>query len=140
MEIRQFRIADEAATIDLWNRCGLLRPWNNPQKDIQRKLSVQPEMFLLGVQGDKIIASVMAGYDGHRGWIYYLAVDPAFQKHGFGRKIMDEAEKLLRKMGCPKINLMIRESNIKAKDFYQSIGYSKDEVVSFGKRLDSDEV
>ena len=81
MEIRPFKIGDEGAVIDLWRRCNLTVPWNNPKLDIQRKLKVDPELFLVGVIGGEIVATVMGGYDGHRGWIYYLAVSPERHVH-----------------------------------------------------------
>jgi ribosomal protein S18 acetylase RimI-like enzyme len=138
MRIRPFEVTDEAAVILLWERCGLTRPWNDPRKDIRRKLCVRPDLFLVGVLDGAIVATVMAGYDGHRGWINYLGVDPAHQRQGFGRIIMEEAERLLRAEGCPKINLQVRTSNLGAVEFYKSIGFATDEVVSLGKRLEAD--
>jgi len=114
-------------------------PWNNPSLDIDRKLKVQKEMFLVGSLNGKIVASVMAGYDGHRGWINYLAVLPEYQETGIGRRIMEEAEKRLREIGCPKINLQVRGSNTGVIEFYKKIGYKIDDVVSLGKRLVPDE-
>ena len=108
MNIRAFQPNDEATVIDLWDRCGLLRPQNNPRADIARKMEVSPELFLVGVLNGQIMASVMAGYDGHRGWLYYVGVAPEFQKRGYGRQIVGHAEALLRALGCPKINLQVR--------------------------------
>ncbi len=139
MQLRPFQLEDEQAVIDLWRRCDLIRPWNDPQKDIRRKLQFQSEMFLVGSVEGEIVASVMAGYEGHRGWVNYLAVDPDFQHKGYGRMIMNEAEKLLREAGCPKINLQIRNSNESAIEFYQNIGFVIDEVLSMGKRLEKDQ-
>lgn len=139
MNIRAFQKEDTVEVIRLWTDCGLIVPWNDPYKDIQRKLAVQPELFLVGCLEHHIIASVMAGYDGHRGWIYYLTVHPDHQHSGFGREIMREAEKLLCDMGCSKINLQVRSSNKSVIDFYRAIGYNKDEVISFGKRLVKDD-
>ncbi len=138
MDIRAYREADEAAVIALWQRCGLTRPWNDPARDIRRKLAVQPEMFLVGERGGVVVASAMAGYDGHRGWINYLAVEPELQGRGFGRLLMGEAERLLREAGCPKINVQIRNSNAAALDFYRKLGFAADEAVSMGKRLEKD--
>jgi ribosomal protein S18 acetylase RimI-like enzyme len=112
MQIRPFQPGDEAAVISLWDRCGLLRPWNDPQKDIQRKLAVRPDLFLVGLLDGEVVASAMAGYEGHRGWINYLAVDPSRQRQGLGREIMAEAERLLRKTGCPKINVQVRSTGL----------------------------
>jgi ribosomal protein S18 acetylase RimI-like enzyme len=139
MEIRPFEDADEDAVIALWERCGLLRPWNDPRKDIARKRRLQRELFLVGTVDGAIIATVMAGYDGHRGWINYLAVDPARQRKGFGRALMDETARRLRALGCPKINLQVRGENTAAVSFYQRIGFREDAVLSFGKRLERDE-
>jgi ribosomal protein S18 acetylase RimI-like enzyme len=139
MLIRPFQLADEDAVISLWERCGLLRPWNDPRKDIQRKLVVRPDLFLVGELDARIVAAVMAGYEGHRGWLSYLGVDPDVQRRGLGREIVAAAERLLREAGCPKINLQIRTSNHEVIEFYQRLGYSIDDVVSMGKRLESDE-
>jgi ribosomal protein S18 acetylase RimI-like enzyme len=139
MEIRAFRATDEAEVIALWHCCGLTRPWNDPHKDIARKAAVQPEMFLVGVVEAQVVATVMAGYDGHRGWINYLAVSPEYQAHGHGRRMMDAAEACLRERGCPKISLQIRRSNMKAAAFYAALGYAEDEVISMGKRLEHDD-
>jgi ribosomal protein S18 acetylase RimI-like enzyme len=139
MHIRHFQPGDELDVIDLWQRCDLTRPWNDPHKDIMRKLRVQAHMFLVGALDGRIIATAMTGYDGHRGWVYYLAVDPEHQRAGLARAIMDEAERLLRELGCPKINLQVRGGNAAAVAFYRSIGYAPDDVVSLGKRLERDE-
>jgi ribosomal protein S18 acetylase RimI-like enzyme len=139
MQIRPFRDSDEAAVIALWEAAGLTRSWNDPRKDIERKRSVQREWFLVGAHDGAVIASIMIGYDGHRGWINYLAVDPAHRKKGHARALMREAERLLAEAGCPKINLQIRTSNASVIEFYQAIGYAQDDVVSFGRRLIADE-
>ena len=139
MFIRPYQHEDESQVIDLWKRCELTRPWNDPAKDIRRKLAVSPDLFLVGVEGDKIIAAVMAGYEGHRGWINYLAVSPELRRRGLGRQIMDEAERLLREAGCPKINLQVRSTNRYVIEFYRAIGYTVDDVVSLGKRLEHDD-
>lgn len=125
--------------VALWRRCNLVRPTNDPHKDIRRKLRVRPDLFLLGIVDGEIVASVMVGYEGHRGWLNYLAVAPEHQRKAFGRTIVEEAERLLRKEGCPKINLQVRTSNQSALEFYRHIGYAVDEVVSMGKRLERDE-
>lgn len=139
MNITIYQPGDESAVIDLWLRCGLVAPQNNPRADIQRKLQVNPELFLVGRIDTEIVATVMAGYEGHRGWINYLAVAPHLQKSGYGRQIMAHAESLLRERGCPKINLQVRSTNRQVIDFYQSLGFMIDEVVSMGKRLETDE-
>ena len=138
MIIRAFKESDEDAVIALWARCGLLRPWNDPRKDIARKLGVQRELFLVGVEAGRIVAAAMAGYEGHRGWINYLAVDPDRRRSGCGRALMLEAERRLRELGCPKINVQIRRDNLEAIAFYSRLGFKEDEVVSYGKRLERD--
>lgn len=138
MEIRPFNQNDEESVVQLWAACGLIVTWNNPRRDIRRKLKIQPEMFLVACSEDKIIATVMAGYDGHRGWINYLAVHPQHRRSGVGRRMMEEAENLLAAAGCPKINLQIRSKNAAAIAFYKRIGFKADDVVSLGKRLESD--
>ncbi|PWU08285.1 MAG: GNAT family acetyltransferase [Verrucomicrobia bacterium] len=138
LKIRRFHPDDEPAVISLWQRCNLIRAWNDPSKDIRRKLKVRPDLFLLGLLNGEIVASVMAGYEGHRGWLNYLAVHPDHQRRSYARAIVEEAERLLRKAGCPKINLQVRTSNLGAVEFYRKIGYVMDEVVSMGKRLEQD--
>ena len=135
LTIRAFRPADEECVVALWRAGGLLRPWNDPHKDIARKLQVDPERFLVAEVEDVIVASVMVGYDGHRGWINYLAVDPAWQRKGVGRAMIDEAERILRDAGCPKINLQVRRTNPGVIAFYEELGFAADDVVSLGKRL-----
>ena len=111
-------------------------PWNNPETDIQKKMDVQPDLFFVGELDEKIVATCMAGYEGHRGWINYLAVAPAFRRHGFGRAMMLHAERQLVQLGCPKINLQVRAHNTDVIQFYQSLGFKDDNVTSLGKRLD----
>ena len=139
MQIRPFRDSDEAAVIALWEAAGLTRSWNDPRKDIERKRAVQREWFLVGTVDAVVMASIMIGYDGHRGWINYLAVSPERQKSGCGRLIMEHAETLLRARGCPKINLQVRATNRGVIEFYQRLGFADDHVVSLGKRLITDE-
>ena len=139
MQIRAFKSDDQEAVIALWRQCDLVRPWNVPKRDIQRKMQVRPDLFLVDVVNGEIVASVMAGYEGHRGWLNYLAVAPEFQRRGYGRAIVAAAETLLREAGAPKINLQIRTSNKAVVGFYGRLGYSIDDVVSMGKRLERDE-
>jgi ribosomal protein S18 acetylase RimI-like enzyme len=139
MQIRPFQPQDQEAVISLWRRCGLVRPWNDPVKDIRRKLAVRPDLFLVGLLDGRIVACVMAGYEGHRGWLNYLAVVPELQRRGHGRAIVAEAERLLGQTGCPKINLQIRTSNRDVIEFYRHLGYALDDVVSMGKRLEHDD-
>ena len=138
MLVRPYRTDDEESLVSLWQVCELTVPWNNPHKDIARKLQVQPELFLVGILDSRLIATVMGGYDGHRGWINYLAVHPDFQGNGYGQEIMNSVETGLREMGCPKINLQIRTGNDKIEFFYQKLGFTNDQVVSMGKRMEAD--
>ena len=137
--IRPFKEGDEEALVSLWKMCKLTVPSNNPYKDIARKLKVQAELFLVGFLEDKLIASVMAGYDGHRGWINYFAVHPDFQARGYGKQLMDNVENGLCELGCPKINLQIREGNDKVLTYYQKLGFVEEKRISMGKRLEDDQ-
>lgn len=138
LEIRPFTGADTEAVIEVWRRSGLLHPNNDPAKDIRRKLRVRPDLFLVGTIGPAIVATIMIGYEGHRGWINYLGVLPGRRRRGYARRMMGEAERLLRLEGCAKINLQVRTANAAALSFYGSIGFSRDKVVSLGKRLERD--
>ncbi|MCP5381737.1 MAG: GNAT family acetyltransferase [Kordiimonadaceae bacterium] len=135
MEISIFDINDQDEVINLWRDCGLLRAQNDPYEDIKRKINHSPELFYVGRKNGKIIATVMAGYEGRRGWINLLAVEPSEQKSGYVREIMNHAEQKLGERGCIKVNLQIRQTNKQAICFYQSLGYAEDLVLSMGKRL-----
>lgn len=139
MLIRSFKQSDEPAVIALWHACALTRLWNNPSLDIARKLKVNPELFLIGEEDGLIIASAMFGYEGHRGWVNYLAVSPSHQRKGYAKQLMQHGEQLLHAAGCPKLNLQVRSTNASVLAFYESLGYKNDEVISLGKRLISDE-
>ena len=139
LSIRSFQPEDEAAVIALWQATGLTRPWNDPSKDIARKRRVQPELFLVGELHGALIASAMAGYDGHRGSLYYLAVAPAEQRRGHARAMLAEVEVRLRALGCPKLNLQVRADNAGAGAFYLRLGYTREERLDFGKRLEHDQ-
>ena len=138
MKIRPFEAADRAAVIALWQACGLTRPWNDPSRDIDRKLRVQPELFLVGDVDGSVVATLMAGYEGHRGWMNYLAVDPARRSRGHACQLVTAAEQALLALGCPKLSLQIRSDNAGVIAFYESLGYGVDPVTSMGKRLISD--
>ena len=135
LDIRAYHQADEEQVIKLWQECGLVVPQNNPQRDILLKLQVRPELFLVGLAGSQLVASIMAGYEGHRGWLNYLAVSPEFQRQGIGRSMVEDATARLAAMGCPKINLQVRASSTQVIEFYKRIGFTIDDVVSMGKRL-----
>jgi ribosomal protein S18 acetylase RimI-like enzyme len=154
--IRRFTEADRAAVIDLWRRTDLVRPWNDPDRDLDRKLALDDGLLLVAEltaapdgRGDRtadvggapdqgVAGSVMVGYDGHRGWLNYLAVDPALQGAGIGRQLVADAEQRLLALGCPKVNLMVRSTNAAVVAFYRSLGYAIDDVTALGKRLISD--
>lgn len=136
--VRPYVEGDCADVIALWQQAGLTRPWNDPVQDIARKMTVAPELFLVGCAGGKLVASAMGGYDGHRGWVNYLAVDEACRGRGFARQIMDHLEEMLRTRGCPKLNLQVRAENEAALAFYEAAGYVRDDVVSLGRRLIAD--
>jgi ribosomal protein S18 acetylase RimI-like enzyme len=133
--IRPYRIDDQYAVIALWHDTGLVRPPNDPAGDIALKVAHSPELFLVGTVDDIIVATVMIGYEGHRGWINYLAVATTRQSGSIGRQMMEHAELLLRSMGCPKINLQVRTTNEKVVAFYEKLGFKQDHVISLGKRL-----
>lgn len=139
MRIRPFATADTEPVVDLWHRCGLTRPWNDPHRDIARKLTVQRELFLVGELDGRIVATAMAGYDGHRGWVNYLAVHPDHRRAGLAGAVMAVIEGELRARGCPKLSLQVRAGNEQARDFYRSLGYADDRTVVLGKRLIDDQ-
>ncbi|NJM42812.1 MAG: GNAT family acetyltransferase [Brachymonas sp.] len=139
MHIRVFAEPDTAAVIALWQACDLTRPWNDPHKDIARKLMVQPELFVVGEINGKLMATAIFGYEGHRGWVNYLAVHPSHKRQGHARALMQWGEEQLKARGCPKINLQVRSSNTAVMAFYESLGYGQDDVVSLGKRLIADQ-
>lgn len=138
MLIRSFHLDDTESVVALWRECDLTRPWNDPYRDIERKLTTQPELFLVGEVDAAVVATAMVGYDGHRGWVSYLAVAPALRGAGSGRALMAEAERLLIERGCPKIMLMVRSTNNAVLDFYGALDYVRDDVTVLGKRLIAD--
>jgi ribosomal protein S18 acetylase RimI-like enzyme len=135
LTIRPYVAEDQEAVIALWKTCQLVVPQNDPIADIQNKIQFQPDLFLVAIAEGRLVGTVMAGYEGHRGWINYLAVAPAQRRRGIARTLMATAEKKLRALGCPKINLQVRRTNTAVIDFYQAIGFDEDDVVSLGKRL-----
>lgn len=138
VKIREYQEGDLQEVVSLWQACGLVAPQNNPEKDIERKLRVDRDLFLLGVNGGEIVATVMGGYEGHRGWINYLAVKLSEQGRGYGKQIMLAIETRIKDKGCPKINLQIRVGNENVIAFYTALGYGDDNVVGLGKRLEYD--
>lgn len=136
LAITEITDSDIPAVIALWQACGLTRPWNDPASDIALARRGKHSTVLVGRVGAQIVATAMVGHDGHRGWVYYVAVDPARQKQGLGRAIMHAAEDWLRAAGLPKLQLLVRRENAKAGAFYQSIGYEEAETIVFAKWLD----
>lgn len=131
--------SDMRAVIGLWESCGLTRPWNDPQRDIERKLTVSNGAFWVVDQGGDVVASVMIGYDGHRGSINYLAITPRLQRSGLGAELMRRAEAFLIDLGCPKVSFCVRKDNDSVLSFYDSLGYVVDDVHFLGKRLIADD-
>jgi ribosomal protein S18 acetylase RimI-like enzyme len=131
--------ADIAAVIALWQRCGLTRPWNDPAADIALARKGPNATVLVGRDDSGIVASALVGHDGHRGWVYYVAVDPDFRHKGYGRVIMDAAENWLRARGIEKLQLMVRPDNSQVQAFYQSLGYLEQERIVYAKWLDGRE-
>ena len=133
--IRTFTASDKEGVIILWNLCGLIVPSNNPEKDIELKMSFQPELFFIAESEKKIIGTVMTGYDGHRGWLNYLGVHPEYRGVGCGRMLVDFSIQKLKKLNCPKLNLQVRNSNTGVIDFYKRLGFAEHEVISLQLKL-----
>ena len=138
MDIRGFQVEEQDQVVTLWRACGLVVPHKDPDKDIRRKLEVDPDLFLDGTLDGQVVASVMGGYEGHRGWINYLAVSPDHQRKGFGRQMMVAIERAIAARGCPKINLQVREGNDQVVAFYKALGYFPDHAICLGKRIEHD--
>ena len=139
MRIRAFTEDDTEAVVQLWQACDLTRPWNDPRRDIERKLTVQPELFLVGEQNGIVIATAMIGFDGHRGWVSYLAVSPGHRGRGHAGALVHQGERLLIALGCPKIMLMVRAENTAVVGLYEHLDYVTEQTVLMGKRLIPDE-
>ena len=128
--------ADGEAVIGLWEACGLTRPWNDPLSDFRLALSAESSTVLKAWDGEAMVGTIMVGFDGHRGWVYYLAVDPESRRAGLGRALMAAAEAWLVARGCPKIQLMVRQDNAQALGFYEALGLTPQPAVVLGRRLD----
>jgi ribosomal protein S18 acetylase RimI-like enzyme len=137
MDIRELTAADRHAATGLWEQAGLTRPWNEPASDFDRALSGPTSAVLGALDADGLAATVMVGHDGHRGWVYYLAVKPGNRRRGLGRRMMQEAEFWLRERGAVKLNLMVRDGNSEALGFYQQLGYEDAEVTVLARWLGS---
>lgn len=136
MDIRELGTESRDSVIDLWGQAGLTRPWNSPADDFDRALEGKSSVVLGAFDEGSIVATVMVGHDGHRGWVYYLAVADSRRRMGFGTLMMEAAEEWVRRHGIPKIQLMVREDNVNAKDFYVHAGYERSDVTVYGRRLD----
>lgn len=135
MEIREFRMADYAEVVALWARAGLLAGRSDEPGEIEKKLARDPDLFLVGVEAGAIAAAVVGGYDGRRGWVYHLAVEPSLHARGLGAALLEELESRLRKKGCIKVNLLVDPGNAGVKGFYQRYGYAVDELIFMEKWL-----
>jgi ribosomal protein S18 acetylase RimI-like enzyme len=134
-EIVRYSSKYQDAVVDLWRKCNLVVPQNDPVEDIQRKLVFQPDLFFVALLDGKVIGSIMVGYEGHRGWMNYLAVLPEHQRRGYGRRLVEKAVDELKRLGCLKVNLQVRRSNVSVVEFYKHLGFKDDDVVGLGKRL-----
>ncbi len=134
-EILTYQSEFQDAVVNLWRKCGLITLQNDPVEDIKKKRDFQPELFFVGLLNSEVIGSIMVGYEGHRGWINYLAVLPEFQRQGYGRKLVQKAVDELKRIGCLKVNLQVRRANTPVIDFYKRLGFKEDDVTSLGKRL-----
>ncbi|WP_328609855.1 GNAT family acetyltransferase [Amycolatopsis sp. NBC_00345] len=135
MKIRSFSETDAEAVVALWTEAGLTRPWNDAGADVRRKQAMQPEMFFVAEDDGRVAGVVMAGYDGHRGWIHYLAVSDDYRGTGLGRTLVEHAETALDALGCPKVQLQVRPDNTSVIEFYRHLGYTTYEAINMGKRL-----
>ncbi|SDA20458.1 GNAT family acetyltransferase [Sphingomonas sp. NFR15] len=138
--IAEASASDAAAVVALWRACGLTRPWNDPDADFALALATATSTVLVARDGTDAIGSVMVGFDGHRGWIYYLAVAPERRRSGLGRALMAAAQAWLAARGVPKVQLMVREGNATALGFYEALGLERQPIVVFGRFLGGDEV
>lgn len=136
MEIRDLRPHERDAAVVLWAECGLTRPWNDPRADLARALVTPTSTVLAAVETDQLVGTAMVGHDGHRGWVYYLAVDPARRRQGMGRRLLRAGEAWLREQGAPKVQLMVRPDNAAVIGFYASLGYTDQGTVTLGRFLD----
>ena len=135
MDLANASANDLEAVVALWERCNLTRPWNDPRRDFTTVLGAVDATVLVGIEETRVIATVMGGFDGHRGWAYYLAVEPSNQREGRGRMMMEAAEEWLRRRGAPKLHLMVRKANSAILTFYHRLGFERQEVITLGKRL-----
>lgn len=137
ISIRPYKAQDEEAVVELWKTCFPDDPpWNQPRDVIRRKMTVQPELLFVALVGDQVVGTVLAGYDGFRGWVNKVATHPSHQRKGIASQLMRAAESALADMGCPKLNLQVRAENASVVEFYKDAGYEIENRVSMGKRLE----
>jgi ribosomal protein S18 acetylase RimI-like enzyme len=137
LQIRSYREDDEPAVVQLWQTVFPGSPaWNDPRTDIRRKLAVQRQLFFVALIGSELVGTAMAGFDGHRGWVYYLGVAPEYRRQGIGTALMAQVERGLIGIGCPKLNLQVRATNEVIVAFYKGLGYAIEERISMAKRLE----
>ncbi len=135
--VRSYEHGDEAQVVQLWNEVFPDNPpRNDPAADIRRKLTIQRELFLVGELAGRIVGTVMAGFDGNRGWLHRVAVADHCRRQGIGQALVHEAEKRLAEIGCPKVNLQVHSENQPAIEFYKALGFQTEERISMGKRLE----
>jgi ribosomal protein S18 acetylase RimI-like enzyme len=135
MLVESLALTQFDAALELWHEAGLTRPWNDPAEDLRRAWAGPASAVLAGLDDDVLVATAMVGHDGHRGWVYYLAVRASAQRRGYGRAMMDACEAWLLERNVPKLNLMVRTSNASASGFYAALGYNRDEVSVFSRSL-----
>ncbi|WGS49140.1 GNAT family acetyltransferase [Paraburkholderia sp. D15] len=140
LSIRRFDARDTDAVVALWQEAfpeyrDVTRPQRNPHLSIANKLATQPELFFVATLDERIVGTVMGGYDGHRGWLYSLAVDASLRRHGIGTRLVAHVEAVLTGLGCPKLNLQVLSAKADVREFYEALGYRADAVISLGKRL-----
>lgn len=140
LSIRRFAARDTDAVVALWQEAfpeyrDVTRPQRNPHLSIANKLATQPELFFVATLDERIVGTVMGGYDGHRGWLYSLAVDESLRRHGIGTRLVAHVEQVLTGLGCPKLNLQVLSAKTDIREFYEALGYRADAVISLGKRL-----
>ena len=139
MEIRVYRQEDFEEVLTLWERCDLLRPWNDPEMDIERKINHSPEFILVAEVCGEVVGTLMGGYDGHRGSANYLGVHPDYRGRGIANALVNRLEKKLIARGCPKMNLMVRAENDAVVSMYEKLGYEISDTLLLGKRLIEDQ-
>ena len=140
MVVRPYKESDAAEVAAIWREVFPNNPWwNVPEEDIKRKLKIQRELFLIAELDGSVVGTAMAGFDGHRGWVYYVTVKPDLQRNGIGETLMKRVESDLKKIGCTKLNLQVRASNKQVVKFYKKLGYKAEDLVSMGKLFQDDE-